>query len=149
MQVLYENARAVNYDTPDNTLSGIMMIVGRRRSIDTSYCPNDFRSAYKHYVRAWDDMLDQLLLNPEIVEDESFHKPLSDLDIDIAYFTSRNSVADSGVQARIQAVLQRQDNGADISLCMLNLAYYSEQIANAWSAVQTIAVQYGVNPNLF
>ncbi len=74
---------------------------------------------------------------------------ISELDIDFDDIVSRNAGEDSGFQARIQAMLQRQNNGSDLSLCMLHLAGCSEQIANTWIAVQTIAVQHGVNPNLF
>ena len=145
-QVLHENAMAASYDTPDNTLSGIMTIVDRKRSIDTSKCPDNFRSAYKRYVRAWDDMLDQFLLNPEIVEDE-FFKPFNEIDIDIAYIALLDSVADSGFQTRIQAMVQRQNKRADLSLCMLNLAYYSDQITRSWNKVCIISSQHGINVN--
>ena len=144
-QVLHENAMAVSYDTPDNTLSGIMTIVGRRRSIDTSKCPDDFRSAYKRYVSAWDNMLDHILSNPKILEDEFFHKPLSDLDVDYCYIISKNSGDDSGFQARIQAMLQRQNNRADLSLCMLETANRSEWIAISWKRVRVIASRYGLD----
>ena len=144
-QVLHENAMAASYDTPDNTLTGIMTIVGRRRSIDTSKCPDDFRSAYERYVNAWENMLDQLLSNPEFFEDEFFHKPLSEHDIDYYYILSKNSGDDSGFQARIQAMLQRQNNRADLSLRMLVTASRSEWIAISWIRLRVVASQYGID----
>lgn len=145
-QVLHENAMAVSYDTPDNTLSGIMTIVGRRRSIDTSKCPDDFRSAYKRYVLAWDKMLDQFLSNPKIVEDELF-KPLNELDIDIAYIALGGSVVDSGFLTRIHAMVQRQNRRADLSLCVLELALCSDLLDDAWTEVRVVSSQHGINVN--
>ena len=142
-QVLHENAMAASYDT--NTLTGIMTIVGRRRSIDTSKCPDDFRSAYERYVSAWDNMLDQILSNPEILEDDFFHKPLNEIDIDYYYIISKNSGDDSGFQARIQAMFQRQNNRADLSLRMLEITGRSERIANSWTRVRVVASQYGID----
>ena len=55
-----------------NNQPGLLTIIGRRRSIDTSKCPDDFRSAHKRYELAWDEMLDQFLSNPKSVEDEFF-----------------------------------------------------------------------------
>jgi hypothetical protein len=38
--------------------ASVAEVVGRMRAIDTSACPNDFRSAYLGHVHAWDMMAD-------------------------------------------------------------------------------------------
>ena len=55
-----------------NNQPGLLTIIGQRLIIDTSKCPDDFRSAHKPYELAWDEMLDQFLSNPKSVEDEFF-----------------------------------------------------------------------------
>ena len=55
-----------------NNEPDILTIVGRRWSIDTSKCPDDFRSAHKRYELVWDEMPDQFLSNPKSVEDGFF-----------------------------------------------------------------------------
>ena len=64
--VLHENARAFGYTTLDNTLEGIMVVVGRRWSINTSSCPDDFSAAFKRNILAGEEMLDQLLSEPRV-----------------------------------------------------------------------------------
>ena len=42
-------------------------------------------------------------------------------------------------------MIHRQDNGADLPLDTLKLAYCSKQISDAWNEVRASAIRHGAN----
>ena len=118
-----------------------MVVVGRRRSINTTPCPDDFSAAFKRYILTWEEMLDQLLSEPRVFDDAIFRSPADIIDIDTMDVIFQNSTADSVFQARLQAMIHRQDNGADLPLDTLKLAYCSKQISDTGNEVRDSAIR--------